>query len=177
MKKILLMVAATVMSAQAAVAGEYLPYVGVDYVNMTPNVSDKYPDNYNIGSLTAGIKFVDFGSLEFFAERSLREKKSVGGTTARGHLYGYGGDVLFNMYNVSDASLLGSVGYGRISTKLKYNGIADKNTGNTLRLGVGGEINPTPEWGFRAMYRYSLSDGDAFRNAKEFTIGARYYFY
>ena len=179
MKKNLVMSVATaiLLTAQAANAGEYLPYVGFDYVNMTPNVNDRYPDNYDIGSVVAGVKFVDLASIEAFAERSMREKRTVGNVTARGRLYGYGADVLANLYSVSDSSLLASVGYGRISSKVKYNGVADKDSGNTLRLGVGGEISPTPEWGFRAMYRYSLSDSDAFKNAKEFTIGARYYFY
>ena len=179
MKKILMMSVAGVvlLAAQAVKAGEYLPYVGFDYVNMTPNVNDRYPDNYDIGSVTAGVKFVDLATIEAFAERSMREKRTIDNVTARGRLYGYGADVLAKLYNVSDSSLLASVGYGRISSKVKYNGHTQKDSGNTLRLGVGGEINPTPEWGFRAMYRYSLSDSDAFKNSKEFTIGARYYFY
>lgn len=179
MKKFLVMSVALVafLASQAANAGEYLPYVGFDYVNMTPNVNDKYPENYDIGSITAGVKFVDLVTVEAFAERSMREKRNVGNVTARGRLYGYGADVLANLYNVSDSSLLASIGYGRISSKVKYDGNTDKDTGNTLRFGVGGEINPTPDWGFRAMYRYSLSDSDNFKNAKEFTIGARYYFY
>ena len=164
-------------ATQAVSAGEYLPYVGFDYVNMTPNVNDRYPDNYDIGSIVAGVKFEDLASIEAFAERSMREKRTIGNVTARGRLYGYGADVLANLYSVSDSSLLASVGYGRISSKVKYDGHTQKDSGNALRLGVGGEINPTPEWGFRAMYRYSLADSDAFKNAKEFTIGARYYFY
>ena len=180
MKKYLLL-AAGLLTAASANAGEYRPYLGFDYVNMTPNLKGRYEnsfaENYDLGSLTAGVKFVDYGSIEFFAERSLQEKKVMGANVARSRLYGYGADVLIDMYNVSDATILGSVGYGRISSKLKYNGKSDKDSANALRLGVGGEINPTPEWGFRAMYRYSLADGDAYNNSKEFTIGARYYFY
>lgn len=165
-----------VMLCSGAEAREYFPYVGFDYVNMTPNVSDRMPDNYNIGNLTAGFKLVDFGALEFFAGRSLKEKNTVDGNVSRGRMYGYGADMLFNAYTAPEAALLLSVGYGRMSTKLKYNGSTDKDTANTLRLGFGGEINPSPVWGFRAMFRYSLSDGDAYNNAKEFTLGARYYF-
>ena len=180
MKKYLL-IAAGLLAAVSENAGEYRPYVGFDYVNMTPNLKGRYEnthaDNYDLGSLTAGVKFVDYGSIEFFAERSAQEKKVIGSNVARSRLYGYGADVLIDMYNVSDATILGSVGYGRISSNLKYNGKNNKDTANALRLGVGGEINPTSEWGFRAMYRYSLADGDAYNNSKEFTIGARYYFY
>lgn len=178
MKKIIFSaVAGLALFSGVANAGEYMPYVGFDYVNSTLNVKGGLPDNYDIGNFNAGLKFVDMGAVEVFAERSLREKKNFGGITTRGRLYGYGADVLINAYNLSEGAILGSVGYGRISTKLKYNGHSERESGNTLRLGLGGELNPTPEWGFRAMYRYSLSDSDAFKNAKEFTIGARYYFY
>lgn len=170
-----------VLAAGVVQAGEYRPYVGFDYVNMTPNLLGKYEnthaDNYDLGSITAGIKFVDYGSIEFFAGRSMQEKKVLGDNVSRSRFYGYGADALLDIYNVSDATILGSVGYGRISSKMKYNGSSDKDTANVLRLGVGGEINPTPEWGFRAMYRYSLADGDTYNNSKEFTLGARYYFY
>lgn len=176
-----LLILAGMFAAVTANAGEYRPYVGFDYVNMTPNLKGRYEntlaDNYDLGSLTAGVKFVDYGSIEFFAERSTQEKKVINGNVSRGRLYGYGADILMDVYNVSDATILGSVGYGRIASSLKYAGKRDKDTANTLRLGVGGEINPTPEWGFRAMYRYSLAEGDAYNNSKEFTIGARYYFY
>lgn len=172
-----LVIAAMMMAASAAQAGEYVPYVGFDYVNMSPNVSDRYPNNYDIGNFNAGIKLPELGSLELFAERSLREKESVDGHVARGRLYGYGVDVLVNGWNFTEGAILGSVGYGRISSRLKYDGKNSKDTANMLRLGLGGELNPTPEWGFRAMFRYALGDGDNFANAKEFSIGARYYFY
>lgn len=176
-KSLLVLSAVSALFISSAKAGEYMPYVGFDYVNMTPNVSDKMPDNYDIGSFNAGIKFVDIGSIEAFAERSMRAKETVNGTVARGRLYGYGGDLLVNAYNMSDGAILASVGYGRLSTKLKYDGHTEKSDGNALRLGVGGELNPAPEWGLRAMYRYSLTDSDAYKNSKEFSFGVRYYFY
>ena len=70
MKKYLLL-AAGLLAAVSANAGEYRPYVGFDYVNMTPNLKGRYEnsfaENYDFGSLTAGVKFVDYGSIEFFA--------------------------------------------------------------------------------------------------------------
>lgn len=176
-KSLLVAVACSALFATAAQAGEYMPYVGFDYVNRTLNVADQYPDNYDIGNINAGVKFVDLGSVEFFAERSMRQKKSFLGNTARGRLYTWGGDVLVNGYNFSEGAILGSIGYGRVNTKTKFNGNTKKESGNALRLGFGGEFNPTPDWGFRVMYRYSLTDSEAFANSKEFSIGARYYFY
>lgn len=167
--------------SSAAVAGEYYPYVGLDYASMAPDFSGKYdsiaPENYDFGSLNAGLKFVDLGSVEVFAKRSLREKNSYNGNVSRGRFYGYGIDLLYNAYNLTDATLLASIGYERLSSKLKFNGSTDKDDGNAVRLGIGGEINPTPEWGFRAMYRYSFSDSDAFDATREFSLGLRYYFY
>ncbi|MBR1600406.1 MAG: outer membrane beta-barrel protein [Alphaproteobacteria bacterium] len=177
MKKLLLLTAAAVMFSASANAGEYLPYVGFDYVNMSPNVSAKYPDSYDVGNIVAGLKFMDFGAVELFTERSLKKKETVDGVTSRGRIYGFGADVLLNAVNLSQGTILGSIGYGRISAKLKYNGKMLKDDGNDLRLGFGGELNPSPEWGFRAMFRYSLTDSKAYKNSKEMTIGARYYFY
>lgn len=165
------------MLASTANAGEYMPYVGFDYINKTPHVSGNYPDNYDIANINAGIKFVDLGAVELFAERSMHEKKSSDSGTSRGRLYGWGADVLVNGWNFNDGAILGSVGYGRMSAKLKHAGHTRKDSENALRLGVGGEMNPTPEWGLRAMFRYSLADGDAYSNSKEFSLGARYYFY
>lgn len=177
MKKFLIATVAAVMCSTAVQAGEYLPYMGIDYVNMNPNVSARFPDNYNAGSLTAGVKFMDIGSIEFFAERSMKEKENVDGIVSRGRMYGFGVDGILNAYNLSQGTILASVGYGRISAKLKHNGEMTKDDGNDLRFGVGGELNPSENWGFRAMFRYSLTDSKAYKNAKEFTIGTRYYFY
>jgi len=177
MKKLLLLTAAAVMISSSVNAGEYMPYMGIDYVNMSPNVNAKYPDNYNAGSLTAGVKFVDFGSIEFFAERAMKEKETVDDAVSRGRLYGFGVDGILNAYNLSQGAILASVGYGRISAKLKHNGAMLKDHGNDLRLGLGGELNPSENWGFRSMFRYSLTDSDAYKNSKEFSIGVRYYFY
>lgn len=168
---------ALLATAFTANAGEYMPYVGFDYVNRTPNVNGNYPDNYDIANINGGIKFVDLGAVELFAERSMREKKTSNSGTARGRLYGWGADVLVNGWNFNEGAILGSVGYGRMSAKLKHGGHMRKDSENALRLGVGGELNPTPEWGVRAMFRYSLADGDAYSNSKEFSLGARYYFY
>lgn len=176
-KSLLLLSGALMLTATTANAGEYMPYVGFDYVNRTPNVSDNYPDNYDIANINAGVKLVDLGALEMFAERSMREKKSSDAGTSRGRLYSWGADVLVNGWNFNEGAILGSVGYGRMSTKLKHNGHTKKDTGNALRLGMGGELNPTPEWGLRAMFRYSLAEGGAYSNSKEFSLGARYYFY
>lgn len=177
MKKLLLLTAAAVMFSVSANAGEYMPYMGIDYVNMSPNVSAKYPDNYDAGSIMAGLKFVDFGAVEVFAERSLKKKESVDGVMSRGRMYGFGIDGIINAYNLSQGAILASVGYGRISAKLKYDGKMLKDDGNDLRLGLGGELNPSENWGFRAMFRYSLTDSKAYKNSKELTIGTRYYFY
>lgn len=177
MKKFLIATIAAVLCSTAVQAGEYLPYMGIDYVNMNPNVNARYPDNYNTGSLVAGLKFVDFGSIEFFAERSMKEKESIGDVVSHGRLYGFGVDGILNAYNLSQGAILASVGYGRISAKLKHDGKMLKDDGNDLRLGLGGELNPSENWGFRSMFRYSLTDSKAYKNAKEFSLGVRYYFY
>lgn len=176
MKKMLLTALAVVFCAFEAQA-QLRPYVGFDYVNMTPNLRDNLPDNYDIGSINAGVAYSDAGALEVFAERSMREKRNIGNEVTRGRMYGYGADLLINGFSFSQGAILGSIGYGRITAKTRDAHINKAEKGNALRLGFGGELNPTLNWGFRAMFRYSLADSDAFKNAKEFSIGARYYFY
>ncbi|MBQ9271530.1 MAG: outer membrane beta-barrel protein [Alphaproteobacteria bacterium] len=177
MKKSLLLASVAMLFAGVVNAGQLTPYVGFDYVNMAPNVADSLPENYDIGNINAGLRYEGAGALEVFAERSMREKSNNGNNVTRGRLYGYGADLLINGYDFSQASILGSVGYGRFTTKMRDQGGTRDETGNSLRFGVGGEINPTLNWGFRAMFRYSFSDSDAYKNAKEFSLGARYYFY
>lgn len=176
MKKFLLTALAVAFCAFNAQA-QLRPYVGFDYVNMTPNLRDNLPDNYDIGSINAGFAYADAGALEIFAERSMREKRNIGGMVTRGRLFGWGGDLLISGFSFNgQGSLLGSIGYGRFTTKTRAEHGTEEEKGNALRLGLGGELNPTYNWGFRAMFRYSLADSDAFKNAKEFSIGARYYF-
>ena len=177
MKKTGLLIAAVaaLVSAQSF-AGEYKFYTGGDYVNSTYNVSGVYPDNYDIANFVGGINLVDMGSLELFLQHSLKEKETVGGITSHGKTYGYGADLYINAYNLSEGAILGSIGYGRIYSKLKYGDSKEKDTANTLRLGVGGEWKVSNDWSLRSMFRYSLAKGDNFSNAKEFTMGARYYF-
>ncbi|MBR1825299.1 MAG: outer membrane beta-barrel protein [Alphaproteobacteria bacterium] len=177
MKKSLLFAATALLFASVANAGPLTPYVGFDYVNMAPNVADSLPENYDVGSINAGLRYDNAGALELFYSRSMREKSNNGNMVTRGRLNGYGADLLISGYDFSQASILGSVGYGRFTTKMRDQGGNRNETGNVVRLGVGGEINPTLNWGFRAMFRYSLADSEAFKNAKEFSVGARYYFY
>lgn len=177
MKKNGLLALTTVMLlAIQANAGEYKFYTGGDYVNSTFNVSGVYPDNYDIANFVGGINFVDVASLELFLQHSMTEKENVNGATSHGKTYGYGADLYVNAYNLSEGAILGSIGYGRIYSKLKYKENKEKDTANTLRLGVGGEWKVSNDWSLRSMFRYSFAKGDNFSNAKEFSVGARYYF-
>ena len=176
MKKVLLVGAIAACFCAAAHAAEIKPYVGFDYVNMSPNLRDSLPDNYDIGSINAGVAYEDIGALEIFAERSMREKRNNGNMVTRGRLFGLGADLLVNGFSFSQGAILGSIGYGRFTTKTRGEYGSEEKKGNAVRLGFGGELNPTINWGFRAMFRYSLADSDAYKNAKEFSLGARYYF-
>lgn len=176
MKKLGLIALALAMFATQANAGEYKFYTGGDYVNSTYNVPGVYPDNYDIGNVVAGINFVDVASVELFLQRSLKEKENIGGISSNGRTYGYGADLFVNAYNLSEGAILGSIGYGRIYSKLKFDAGSQKDTENALRLGVGGEWKVSNDWSLRSMFRYSIAKGDNFKNAKEFTLGARYYF-
>ena len=171
----LLAVSAVLLFAAQANAGEYKFYTGADYVNSTYDVKGVYPDNYNIANFVGGINFVDVASLELFLQHSLKEKERVNGANSHGKTYGYGADLYVNAYNLSEGAILGSIGYGRIHSKLKYKG-TKKDTANTLRLGIGGEWKISNDWSLRSTFKYSFAKGDNFNHAKEFSMGARYYF-
>ena len=90
------------------------------------------------------------------------------------------GDVL----NLGIVEILSSVGYGYydadVTNTANINGVGGRRSfneeGNGLRLGIGGQINPLPSLGIRAMFRYTVTDMDAVKNMKEVTVGVRYYF-
>ena len=48
--------------------------------------------------------------------------------------------------------------------------------GTGVRFGVGAQVNITDSLGVRAMGRYVLTDVEAIKSIKEFTVGLRYTF-
>ena len=88
------------------------------------------------------------------------------------------------MLNLGIVEVLSSIGYGYynadVSRFVSINGSSNHKSyneeGNGLRFGLGGQVNPLPSIGIRAMYRYTMTDMDTVKNMQEFTVGVRYYF-
>ena len=195
MKKIGLLAAALCLFSADADAFLLSPYVGADYnyssLNLGRTNEDLYADDFNSIGVTAGVKLLSFLSIEGFYQQSENKDNTVRNRFIEGDefstklkLKSYGVDLVGDVLNLGIVELLSSIGYGYydadISNTVNINGVGGRRSfneeGNGLRLGIGGQINPLPSLGIRAMFRYTMTDMDAVKNMKEVTVGVRYYF-
>lgn len=195
MKKIGLLAAALCLFSADAGAAFVSPYVGADYnyssLNFGRESEDFYADNFNSLGVVAGVKLLSFLSVEGFYQQSENKDNTVRNYFVQGDefstklkLKSYGIDLVSDVLNLGIVEILSSVGYGYydadVTNTVNINGVGGRRSfneeGNGLRLGIGGQINPLPSLGIRAMFRYTMTDMDAVKNMKEVTVGIRYYF-
>ena len=195
MKKIGLLAAALCLFSADAGAAFVSPYVGADYnyssLNFGRESEDFYADNFNSLGVVAGVKLLSFLSVEGFYQQSENKDNTVRNHFVEGDefstklkLKSYGVDLVGDVLNLGLVEILSSVGYGYydadVTNTVNINGVGGRRSfneeGNGLRLGIGGQINPLPSLGIRAMFRYTVTDMDAVKNMKEVTVGVRYYF-
>ena len=195
MKKIGLLAAALCLFSADAGAAFVSPYVGADYnyssLNFGRESEDFYADNFNSLGVVAGVKLLSFLSVEGFYQQSENKDNTVRNHFVEGDefstklkLKSYGVDLVGDVLNLGIVEILSSVGYGYydadVTNTVNINGVGGLRSfneeGNGLRLGIGGQINPLPSLGIRAMFRYTVTDMDAVKNMKEVTVGVRYYF-
>ena len=195
MKKIGLLAAALCLFSADAGAAFVSPYVGADYnyssLNFGRESEDFYADNFNSLGVVAGVKLLSFLSVEGFYQQSENKDNTVRNHFVEGDefstklkLKSYGVDLVGDVLNLGIEEILSSVGYGYydadVTNTVNINGVGGRRSfneeGNGLRLGIGGQINPLPSLGIRAMFRYTVTDMDAVKNMKEVTVGVRYYF-
>lgn len=195
MKKIGLLAAALCLFSADAGAAFVSPYVGADYnyssLNFGRESEDFYADNFNSLGVVAGVKLLSFLSVEGFYQQSENKDNTVRNHFVEGDefstklkLKSYGVDLVGDVLNLGIVEILSSVGYGYydadVTNTVNINGVGARRSfneeGNGLRLGIGGQINPLPSLGIRAMFRYTVTDMDAVKNMKEVTVGVRYYF-
>lgn len=195
MKKIGLLAAALCLFSADAGAAFVSPYVGADYnyssLNFGRESEDFYADNFNSLGVVAGVKLLSFLSVEGFYQQSENKDNTVRNHFVEGDefstklkLKSYGVDLVGDVLNLGIVEILSSVGYGYydadVTNTVNINGVSGRRSfneeGNGLRLGIGGQINPLPSLGIRAMFRYTVTDMDAVKNMKEVTVGVRYYF-
>ena len=195
MKKIGLLAAALCLFSADAGAAFVSPYVGADYnyssLNFGRESEDFYADNFNSLGVVAGVKLLSFLSVDGFYQQSENKDNTVRNHFVEGDefstklkLKSYGVDLVGDVLNLGIVEILSSVGYGYydadVTNTVNINGVGGRRSfneeGNGLRLGIGGQINPLPSLGIRAMFRYTVTDMDAVKNMKEVTVGVRYYF-
>ncbi len=195
MKKIGLLAAIFCLFSLNAKAFLLSPYVGADYnyssLNLGRQSEDFYADNFNSFGVAAGVKLLSWISIEGFYQQSENKDHTTKNYFVEGDefssklkLKSYGVDLVSDVLNLGIVEILSSIGYGYydadVTNSVYVNGISGHKSfteeGNGLRLGIGGQINPTPSLGIRAMFRYTMTDMDAVKNMKEVTVGLRYYF-
>ena len=189
MKKIGLLAAALCLFSADAGAAFVSPYVGADYnyssLNFGRESEDFYADNFNSLGVVAGVKLLSFLSVEGFYQQSENKDNTVRNHFVEGDefstklkLKSYGVDLVGDVLNLGIVEILSSV--ADVTNTVNINGVGGRRSfneeGNGLRLGIGGQINPLPSLGIRAMFRYTVTDMDAVKNMKEVTVGVRYYF-
>mgnify|MGYP001137271296 FL=1 len=195
MKKIGLLAAALCLFSADAGSAFVSPYVGADYnyssLNFGRESEDFYADNFNSLGVVAGVKLLSFLSVEGFYQQSENKDNTVRNHFVEGDefstklkLKSYGVDLVGDVLNLGIVEILSSVGYGYydadVTNTVNISGVGGRRSfneeGNGFRLGIGGQINPLPSLGIRAMFRYTVTDMDAVKNMKEVTVGVRYYF-
>lgn len=172
MKKIGLLAAALCLFSADAGAAFVSPYVGADYnyssLNFGRESEDFYADNFNSLGVVAGVKLLSFLSVEGFYQQSENKDNTVRNHFVEGDefstklkLKSYGVDLVGDVLNLGIVEILSSVGYGYydadVTNTVNINGVGGRRSfneeGNGLRLGIGGQINPLPSLGIRAMFR------------------------
>ncbi len=196
MKKSLLLAAAfgTLFAANAN-AKIWHPYVGVDYVYNNAKYDSPYDkqlaEQFNSVSGSIGIKLTTNLAVEAFYQQSLDENNTAYNTQLPNDsvdssvkFKAYGVDLVSDFINLDKIEILTSVGVAQYSADVNrnyyYGGkmMNVKNTydGTGVRFGVGAQLNITDSIGVRAMARYVLTDVEAIKDMKEFTVGLRYTF-
>lgn len=191
MKKLLILAVALCVTAFDAKAFLLNPYIGADYgyssLNFGKKYDEFYADSFDSYGAVVGLKVFSLLSVEGFYMQSDSEDSQTWGkskVSTKLKLESYGVDVVGDVLNLGVFEVLSSIGYGYYNadvtnTSTGYNGTVRKKfdeDGNGIRFGLGAQINPTSSIGIRGMFRYTITDMDAVKNMKEFTLGIRYYF-
>lgn len=195
MKKYILSAALLCLLSNNAEALFISPYVGADYnyskLNFNSKTENLCADSFGSLRAVAGVKLLSMVSVEGFYQRSENKSNSASNyfvagdeVTTKLQLESYGVDLVGDVLNLGIVEVLSSIGYGYynadVSRFVSINGSSNHKSyneeGNGLRFGLGGQVNPLPSIGIRAMYRYTMTDMDTVKNMQEFTVGVRYYF-
>ena len=191
MKKLFILTLALCAAAFDAKAFLLNPYIGADYGYSSLNFGKKYDkfyaDSFNALGGVIGLKLLSMVSVEGFYMQSDSEESQTWGSSkvaTKLKLESYGVDFVGDVLNLGIVEILSSVGYGyynadvtnTLSNSLGTTRNKFDEDGNGIRFGLGAQINPTSSIGIRGMFRYTITDMDAVKNMKEFTLGIRYYF-
>ncbi len=187
MKKTLLLASVACLisaNASAEMMQDLKPYVGIDYVYDNADfkgAASEAKDNYNSGSINAGIELMDYVSLEAFyqmaGERKAHLPVSEGGELKSSFdaygldLYGY-----LPLGCEQKFSLLATTGMAVYDTEIKQGGHKIDKSRIGYRVGGGAQYNLTDHIAARVVGRYSYVGTRDLNHLAEVTAGIRYTF-
>ena len=200
MKKILLMTL-SILSGAMGFAGEsraLTPYIGLDYMysdygfDLGENQDGRWLEHkFNGGAASLGVKLTNNLAFEGFYQLTENGHSYTSNSITAGdrletkmRLRAYGVDLVRDIVNMDVLEILGSIGVAKYemdsTRKYTLGGVTEREKINkdfeALRLGVGAQLNITPHYSIRGMFRYSLTNITEIDDIKEFTVGARVYF-
>lgn len=195
-KGLLLTVAACSLFSVSANAKIWRPYIGVDYSYIDAKYESPYDrqlaQEFNSVTGSVGIKLTTNLAVEGFYQQSLGSENNTAhntqlindGTDSSIKIKAYGVDLVSDFINLDMVEILTSVGIGQYKADVNRNyyyggkmmNVTNSFDGTGVRFGVGAQVNITDSLGVRAMGRYVLTDVEAIKSIKEFTVGLRYTF-
>ncbi len=165
------------------------PYIGLDFVYSMNDIDYAYSgleldsyveDDLGAGALSLGLKVNQNVGIEVFYQQSEEAEKTTGAVETQYEYKAYGLDLVGYLPVARAFDLLGTVGIGYYDLEMTGHDrtyiydLSDDGLG--FRVGVGGQINLTDNWGVRVMARYVNLDTDYVENMVDVSVGIRYTF-
>lgn len=183
MKKIIAAAAISVTTfantANAAVDGEYIPYIGMDYTYSDANVKFDRP-HYNSGSINVGTYYNKYFGTELFYQRSDNHKERDGLNKSKTSFQAYGLDLMgyLPLGCDQDFSLIGTVGMGEYIVHNQNSGAkSNRDHGFGYRAGGGVMYHIDQNWSIRMLARYvNFNHINDYDHMMEYSAGVRYTF-
>ena len=174
------------------------PYIGFDYMYSDYSFDDSegtdgrwLEPEFNGGAASLGVERTKNLAIEGVCQMADRNNSHISDFMVTGDkletkmkLRAYGVDIVRTIIDMHYLEFFGSLGVARyeMDTTRTYTlgGVSEKEKISTdfeaLRLGVGAQINITPNYAIRGMFRYALTNVTEVDDIKELTVGLRFYF-
>ena len=183
-KSFLALAFCSALATQPGIAAEKGLYLGADYTythfNYKDTLSSITAENYNGYEPYIGYQFNKNMAFELGYSGMLSESKNSGPVSVDTKFWSFYGDLVGKYPINRSLSLLGSIGYERLTVDNNINssfgGSSVSKDTNAGRLGLGAEWMVTPNVGLRGVVRYVVPDFNGVDNYVQGSVGINYHF-